>query len=138
MTVLQKYPYKEHIGGVLEQSFKFKVSLTVSLFLLTHYWGYTLAGFANTALRRTGEERQEFPPCGRCAYPDLDGPEDCSRARREIRRAVKKHSEDCHRGAGQNKGLSKALLQSKLALLLTLLFWILACTVYFCFGGRCN
>lgn len=55
-----------------------------------------------------------------------------------MRRAAKKHSEDWQRGAGQNKGLLRALLQSKLALILPLLFWILACMVYFCFGGHCN
>lgn len=76
-----------------------------------------MTGFANTALRRAGRERQGC----RCTYPDLDQPEDCSRAIKEIRRAAKTHSEDWQRGAGQNKGLLRALLQSKLALLLTTL-----------------
>lgn len=40
---------------------------------------------------------------------------------KEMRRVAKKHSEDWQRGAGQNKGLLRALLQSKLALLLTTL-----------------
>lgn len=76
-----------------------------------------MSGFANTALRRAGGERQAC----RCTYPNLDQPEDCSRAIKEISRAAKKHSEDWQRGAGQNKGLLRALLQSKLALLLTTL-----------------
>lgn len=40
---------------------------------------------------------------------------------KEIRRAAKKHNEDWQRGAGQNKGLLRALPQSKLVLLLTTL-----------------
>lgn len=71
-------------------------------------------------------------------YPNIDQPEDCSRAIKEIRRSAKIHSEDWQRGTGKNKGLLRTLLQSKLALLLTTLPDSGLYGLFLLGGGHCN